>query len=509
MTSLIPGRTAEYRKRLSDPNKRKTIPNDYLKALNPAMYATRQTNATNAKRTTQNNALYDPTRMLSGSEIYSLAKAQAGGAYDPLISDATTQRKLAIVNDAALAERTAGYNQMASSALAATHEAAQTGQQQLATQLAGTRTGTLGGMDQDQAKEQQASTADATLRGSDVNNGLSQRLASDFQQQRAGVAANLSAQENQGNTNASGWTSLIGMMQGAQTMRGADQASSIAVANTNREAGLQSDIDKLKTAKLTDPTNGLEANVNRLRQSEFEKGAAIQTLDLKGQAQQLDAQKAQADQAYKTATLKANNAYKSATIKLRELTLQQAHGDRSASLRERIREANANQRNAASRLTLAQNKEARLAEQQGKDAKTGTVNGVKLQTPLAQSKVATTISHAVNGILPSLKSGKGIENPNFDDSKDESSQNKKWLFAPKKGGYSRAEAANILSSDSNAPSPAAISAALDVAYLGYISPGTAAKLHREGIAVKNLPYRSRIANGASNYPTKGGSGAGQ
>jgi hypothetical protein len=505
MAGLIPGRTAEYRKRLTNPGRRSTIPDEYLKALNPNLYAKRQANTAAAQRTTRNNALYDPTRMLSGSEIYSLAKQQASGAYDPLISDAVTQRRLAIVNDAALGERIAGYNQMASKALADAHEAAQSGAKDLADRLAATRTGTLGAIDSDAAKSQQFAQDDAALRGGDVTAGMSQRLTQDFQAQRAGVAANLAAQENTGNVAGEGWKGLVTMMQGAQAMRGADQLAQVATAGANREFGLQQDIDKLKAAKLTDPQNGLEANINRLRQSEFEKGAAIKTLGIKQQSADAAANKPAPETTYDKETSKwaaklgltPNEFMKlgpNGRAKQIDAYNRRQH-PRKAGSSEKPYSSGAFAGLTPTEVTNMNTKQRQQKIDQynsvihpgkaGEKADPTMVGGVKQQSTLQQSKASATVSHTVKGVLPSIKSGRGIENPNYDP-KDKNS--KKYIVPPKKGGYSRHEAAAILQRDPNSPSPALISAALDMAYNipPHISKGTAAKLHQEGYSVRSL-----------------------
>lgn len=501
MAGLIPGRTAEYRKRLSDPNQRKTIPDAYLKALNPSLYGKRQQN----QRTALNNAQYDPTRLLSGSQIYSLAKQQASGAYDPLINDAVQQRKLAITNDAALAERVSGYNQMAAGALANAHEAAQTGAQQLAAQLAGTRTGTLGAIDKDQANSQQFASDDASLRGSDVTQGMSARLTQDFQQQRAGIAANLAAQENSGNVAGQGWAGLLGMMQGAQAMRGADTSAQIATGNATREAGLQQDINKLKTAKLTDPQTGLEANINRLRQSEFEKTVTAKTLGIKQQQADTAASKPGPETTYDKETSKWAAKLGLTPNEFMKLgPTGRAAKINAYNLKQHPKKAGSTEKpytsGAFAGLYPSDIAAMNMKQRQQKidqynavvhPGKTGNksdpivVGGVKQQTALEQSKASTTVQHTVKGVLPGIKSGQGIENPSYDKNK---SGSKQWIIPPKKGGYSRAEAAKLLQSDPNSPSPALISAALDMTYNipPHISAGTAAKLHAEGLSVAQL-----------------------
>lgn len=523
MAGLIPGRTAEYRKRLTDPNKRKTIPDEYLKALNPALYSKRRDN----QRIVRNNALYDPTRLLTGSEIYSTAKAQASGAYDPLINDATTQRRLAIANDTALAQRVAGYNQMAGDAVSASLKAAQSGQAQLATTLANTHSAATASMDQGQRDSQQFATDDAALRGSDVTAGLSQRLASDFQQQRAGIQANMAAQENAGNAAGAGWTGLIGMMQGAQAMRGADTNTQIATGNANREAGLQQDINKLKTAKLTDPQTGLEANLTRLRQSEFEKGAAMQTLNIKGQTADTAAAKAAADITGKETTYDKETAKWAAKI---GLTPSQFMKLGPTGRQQRIDAYNRKQRTpkgaakdgklytSGAFAGYTDKEVAAMSQGKRQDVVTGynklvhpgkapkdataAVGGIKQQTPLEQSHASSQVQHTVKGILPDLKSGKGIENPGYDPKKPKGAGNKEFLVDPKKGGYSRSQAAAIIMRDPKSPSPALVSAALDMAYLipPHISAGTAAKLHREGLSVAalGLPVNKTISQSRPN-----------
>lgn len=475
MTSIIPGRTAEYRKRLSNPGQRSTIPNEYLKILSPQLYAARQKNATDARRTATNDKLYDPTRALSGSEIYSLAKAQASSAYDPAIASATQDRKLAIVNDAALAERVAGYGAIQSKALADAHEAAQTGATQLAGQLAGTRTSTLGDLDTDQAKNQQFVKDEAQQRGGDVTAGMSSRLASDFAQQRQGVATQLAAQEDTGNQGAQGWAGLISMMQGAQGMRNVDNQAQIGNANAAREYSLGQGITDLVAKKGAAQTD----NISTIRQSEFEKGAAIQTLGIKQQAANTSAQKAAFDAKFKVAKLKADQAYRQSEHDLHVLTQQQAHGDRSAGLKQRIREATTRNRENARRLDIAQ----------------GNLDNARERTGIAETQLATADT-TKGQWLPPVAQAHAI-------SDFHRLQGDPALKKLKSDGKSRQEAADAISSSDKwgKLDPALISAALDIRYNGHISPTTAVKLHRAKIKVSGLGVPVRNPKTISN-PTK-------
>lgn len=458
--SIIPGRLSEYRKRLSDPGRRSTIPNAYLQKLNPQLYAKRQANVADAKRTARNDVLYDPVRQLTGSQIYSLSKAQASSQYDPAINNAVADRKLAIANDAALAERVAGYNQMASSALATAHEQAQSGASDLASKLAGTTSSLISQLGNDQGKDQQFAQSDAELRGAGNSAGMSERLAADFAQQRQGIAANAAAQETAGNVQAQGWTGLLGMMQGAQAIQGADNLAQIGNASRVREDKLGRDITGLQGEKGA----AIVENTNKLRSSEFDKAAAIQTLDIKGQTAATAASKAAFDVKFKTAKLKADQAYRQVEHDLHVLTQKQAHGDRSASLTQRIKEATARQTQAARRLDIAQGQLDNARRKTGDaEAKLPTADEVKGQwlPPVAQA-------HAISDF--------------------HRLQSDPALRKMKQDGKSRQEAGDaILTSDKwGKLDPSLISAALDMVYNGHISPGTAAKLHRSKVKVSGL-----------------------
>lgn len=458
--NLVPGRTSEYRKRLSNPGRRSTIPDEYLKLISPKQYQVRMTNKANTARTTKNNKLYDPARVLSGSEIYSLAKAQASSAYDPAIDAATANRDAAVRNDSALLSRVAGYNQMANSAVAAAQTSAQSGAATLATQLAATRSETLGAIGQDQVNSQALASGDAALRGSDVTQGLSQRLASDFQQQRAGIATNLAAQETAGNIGAQGWTGLIGMMAGAQAMRGADTMAQLSNAGANRQYSLTqgiADIQGKKGAAQTD-------QITQLRNSEFEKGAAIETLGLKQQQADTDAKKTAFDAKFKVAKFKADQEYRRAEHELKVLTQEQAHGDRSSTLNQRIKEARQRHREAARRLDIAQ----------------GNLDNARERTGISREKLPTA-NETKSQWLPPVAQAHAI-------SDFHRLQGDPALRKMKADGKSRQEAADaILGSDKwGKLDPALVTAALDMAYVGHLSPGTAAQLHRSKIKVSGL-----------------------
>lgn len=452
-SALDPNKLAGYRKLLTDPGKRSTIPNAYLQRLNPGLFQKRQTNA----RIKQENATtYNPMAMLSGDSLRRTAALLTNQEFDPQIKSAQEERKLIIANDAKLAERISGYYSQANSALATAHEVAQGAQGKLTESLAANRQFLSQGMAADQQSSQDFVGQDQALRGTGMDAGMSQRLTADFQQQRAGVEAVAAAQQNVGNVAGAGWAGLSAMMMGAGAMRGADAQTQAQTMGINREAKATADIAGLQAQK----GSAFTKNTQSLRASEFEKAITSETLNIKGQQADTAASKVAFDAKYKTAKLKADREYRRASLDLRELTAQLAHGDRSANLQQRIKEARSRQTNAAKnldlaqqRLDLARNKETRLATP-------GETKGQWLP-PVAQAHAISDF-HRLQGD-PTLRK-------------------------MKKDGKTRQEAADaILSSDKwGKLDPALVTAALDMVWVGHISNGTAAKLHRSKIKVSGL-----------------------
>lgn len=457
---------SSYRSRLTDPGKRSTIPDAYLKRLNPGLYQKRLTN----RRITQENATtYNPMAMLSGDSLRKTAALFASQQYDPQIQSAESDRKLAIKNDAVLAERIAGYYKDANSALATAHENAQGAQGKLAADLAASHSQLNQSMQTDQANAQKFAQDDQALRGTGMDAGLSQRLTADFQRQQQGVQANAQAQENAGNVAGAGWAGLASMMQGAGAIRGADAMSQVANMSANRETKLGQDVAALKGEKGAAQVKFTQD----LRGSEFEKSVTASTLDIKQQTADTAAAKASFDAKYKTNKLKADQRYRADELALRRLTQQQAHGDRSAALNARIRDARARLKISAGNLDVAQ-KRLDLARQ--KQAGTDTAGN-----PLPTAKETkgqwlppVAAAHAISDFHRTLAS------PTL----------AKW----KKDGLTRPEIADKITEVSDID-PALVSAVLDMMFDHHISNGTAAKLHRAKIKVSGLGVPSAPRKG--------------
>lgn len=494
---------AQIQKRLKDPGSRSKLSNAQLKAASPALYAKRVQN----QKVASNNKTYDPMALLTGNQIYSLATKQAGQQYDPQINQATTDRKTAIANDAALAERIAGINKFSAGALADAHEQAQTGAGVLTDKITKANSDTLGALDASNAQSQQFVKDDEALRGADVTGGMAARLASDFQTQRASTVANQGAQANTANAVGQGWAGLMGMMQGAAAMQGQDNATQSANMSANREFGLQQGITDLKAQKAA----AVPTNVNTLRSSEFEKGAAIQTLGIKQDANKISAAKAVNDAAnHETTYDKQVSTWAAKVGKTpHEFMLLGPKGRAQAidqyNKKQRTSKSGGSQGKVYTTGPFSGYTDTDVAHMPqsvrngkvdqynklihpGKQASTQGVNGVKLRPAVSQSKFVTTVQHIKNGIVPDLKSGRGVENPSYDPKKAGSQQ---WIIPPKKGGYTRPEAAALLKKDPNAPEEIAITAALDAGYDGHLSQATVDALQAAGIKVSSLGVMTR------------------
>lgn len=455
-----------YRSRLTDPGKRSTIPDAALKQLSPGLFQKRLTN----RRVKQENATtYNPMALLSGDSLRKTAMLLASQQYDPQIQSAESERRLAIKNDAVLAERISGYYKDANAALATAHENAQGAQDKLAQSLAASHSQLNQSMQADQANAQQFAQQDQALRGTGMDAGLSQRLTADFQRQQVGVQANAQAQENAGNVAGAGWAGLASMMQGAGAIRSADAQSQVANMSANREAKLGQEVTALKGEKGA----ALVKTTQDLRSSEFEKSITASTLNIKQQSADTAAAKASFDAKYKTNKLKADQRYRADELELRRLTQQQAHGDRSAALNARIRDARARLKISAGNLDVAQ-KRLDLARQKqaGTDAAGNPLPTAKETKGQWLPPVAA--AHAISDFHRTLDS------PTL----------KKW----KNSGMTRPEIADKIAETSDLD-PALVSAVLDMTFDHHISNGTAAKLHRAKIKVSGLGVPSAPRTG--------------
>jgi hypothetical protein len=457
MSPLVPSQLAAYKGRLGNPGQRATIPDAYLQKLAPALYQRRLSNVQNKQRTTQENKAYDPMALLNGSQIAGLARLLSGGEFDPQITAAQDERKLTIANYAALGERLAGYHKMQAGALATAHEQAQTGADALATKLADTTKNTLGSLDAGAEKSQQFARDDAALRGGDVSGGMAERLTADFQKQRAGVASNLSAQEDAGNVAGQGWAGLVGMMQGAEAIRGEDAQSQVGIMGANATSKIDTTITGLRAQKGVQTVK----NITDLRKSEFEKQVTAQTLTLKGQAADAAAKKTTWDQKYKDKVFDATQKYRQAAIDLRTLTQQQAHGDRTDALNQRIKDAQTKNDQAKQRLDIAQGNLDVARQRLTQSNKPGEVKGQWLPP--------VSMAHAISDF--------------------HRLQGDPILRKMKQDGKTRQEAADaILGSKKWGHIDASlISAALDMVYgTGRISVGTAQRLRDAKIQAEKL-----------------------
>jgi len=284
--ALAPDRLAIYKGRLSNPGRRSTIPDPYLRALSPGLFAKRQQNrkVTAANR----NPAYNPTALLSGNALKNLIHTLAGLELNPQIAAGKQELGLAKANDQALLGRIGGYNQNLANTLAGVTSTARSGEAQLASELGANRQSTLGILQQNRTADQQLEGADTALRGAGLSGGMDQRLAGDYVRQQAGVATGLGAQTNQSLVQAGGWSGLATIMQGAAAMRGADVLSQAATGGANREAGISQKISGLQAQR-----GPLEAKyLQQTRQSEFEKAATAQTLGIKTQQANTAATKA-------------------------------------------------------------------------------------------------------------------------------------------------------------------------------------------------------------------------
>lgn len=452
--ALIPGRTSAYRKRLNDPGRRSTIPDAYLKALSPALFARRQAN----QKAAYNDAtLYNPTALLSGKSLRTAASTLAGLEIDPQIAAAQQDSKLTGANYAALQQRIGGYNKLMTDELGKAASTAISSRDSLAQQLAQTRTdtGTDIGATFDKSKDFLAE--DTRLRGSGLNDATAQRLTTEFQQQRFSADQQQQANQAAGNIAGQGWAGLATLMQGVGAMRGADTLGQAATAGVNAQSKIQQQISGLQGQR-----GALTAkNTQDLRQSQFENQVTATTLGIKQQDANTaeakatqDAKDKQADRSIKRQQVKDQEAWHGAQDQLRRDLASQAHGDKSDSLKERIRHDRSMEQAARARIN---------ATAKGKE----------------KSKYTW---------LPDTAHAKQVGY--FDQVKNFVAHNKGQGRAKNAQVLLNAKSIKELKAQYGDVSPAIISAALDAEYLGRLSSGTVKKLHDAGIRVDKLGIKT-------------------
>lgn len=458
----------KYKKRLSDPGRRSTIPDRYLKQLSPHHYAVR---LHNRKVKQENATIYNPTAVLSGKALHDLVSKLAGLEIDPQISATNKELGLAKSNDAALLSRIEGYNRNTNNYMAGVVSQNAAAQGKLTSDLAANTASTLGALKSDNAGDQQLERADADLRGSGLGGGMDTRLAGDYARQVSGTQAQLGAQTNQSLVQAGGWTGLATIMAGASAMRGNDALAQAANYGTNREAGLANKISTLESSR-----GATEAKyLMQARTSEFEKAAAVQTLGIKSAEAQADLINANKKP---ESTYHKELAKTAVKVGLTPAAFARLSPERKRAL---IKAAKAGQGKAGKSLDRINNENmAREAASHGY-----TLREWNNLTPQQRQKIADPGKAGPKPKSPWLTQTK--QNSSISDARKWYSTFSSSEYAKGKHGYkeTRDHLSSIIGSN---VAPGVINAITDKHVLGYMTLGTKKMLTLEGI----IP--GRIAN---------------
>lgn len=488
--ALNPGKLQSYKPLLSNPGRRATIPDAYLRTLSPALYAKRVSNrktaathqAAPARQTA--NQTYDPTRLLSGSEILKLAKSLAGLQLNPQIAAGKQELGLAHANDETLVSRIAGYNKGLDTSLEAATSQAAGAEKQLAGDLAANKSSTMNTLNANRANDQQLVGADAALRGTGLEGGMGERLASDFARQQAGVAATLGAQTNASLVQAGGWTGLMGIMRGAAAMRGADNLRQAATSGVNREAGISQKITGLESQRA--PL--VASNVQDLRSKEFEKEVVAQQLGIKQQT--ADTAAANAAKVPETTYSKEVSKW-AAKLGLTPHEFMKLGPTKRA---QAIKQYNAAGKGKGGKTPEQINREgaAREAASHGYSYHEWINLSPAQRQSIAQGK---TPGKTKSPYLPPLQQAHATSDA------DRIASDPVTLDAKKKGiGYNQARQTIIGAKKYQHVDSAIINAALDKVYLGYLTPGTVKRLKAHRIQVGRLAKALGIPIGAPTVP---------
>jgi hypothetical protein len=437
----------------ANPGTRSKIPDSLL----PAQFRAGRANAQRMK--TENATLYNPSQILSGSDLRNSVKAAVDlqinpqlGAFDRSIGSLTGQRD---TQAARLGQYFDMYNKQTASGAAALTG----GAQQLAAQMAQLGQGSQSQLEAIQQGINSRTTADAALRGPGLQDNGPASSALDFAKaQQAGANAGY---QTQAAATGSGFAGIAGTIAAVAPMRAADATANLANTFNKQIADMQgrrAEVDAQR-GPLTTQT------LDKMRQDQFTNLATMKGLGLK----EADLQE----------TVRSHKAQE--TIAADTLGVKAADSVRDA-------------RTAREKLLYTQRKDAALLDiKRGVDPITGKKlsKSTSPSAALAQWRLDFAKKH---GYLP--KTGpptKGKDGPSLTLNERVGQAQK---FAPVLNTvqqkiktdfpHDRQGAARALLSNNPNVDPLYASVALDVAYDGHVSRANAKKLHDRGVKVKDL-----------------------
>lgn len=264
------------------------VPGKYAKLIKQGKYAKvpakfltpdQQKIRTARIRAYQNRTLYNPLAQLSGNQLRSAVNQIVNAQINPQLSALDRQRTQAETQGSALSQRIGGYYNQSQQLAQQGVAAAANSRDQIAAMLASIGQQTQGAIGQAEQTAQGYTAQDQALRGIGLDAGTSQRLAADFARQKISAAQQISAQQSLGAAQGQGALNAAQMAAQVLPSRAADAQLILAsqVAKTTSDI-----LGKKQEIEATRP--GLFADtLTKLRQSEFEKAATMETLNIQGQ----------------------------------------------------------------------------------------------------------------------------------------------------------------------------------------------------------------------------------
>jgi hypothetical protein len=253
----------------ANPGTRSKIPT----ALLPAQYQAGRKTAQRVAR--ENTTLYNPSAILSGSDLRNAVKSEVGLQIDPQLSAFDRAIKNLGAGRDVASGRLAGYSNLYNAETAKSAGALSDAGNQLVQQIAAAGQGTQNTLDKIKGDISSEASADTALRGSGLQDFGRAQAAVDFNKAQAAGASNSATGVAAGQ--AAGTNTLAGTIAAVAPMRANDQQFALAGKFNQQIAdmmGKRADVEATR-GDLTAKT------LNQMRQDQFTNLVTMKGLDLK------------------------------------------------------------------------------------------------------------------------------------------------------------------------------------------------------------------------------------
>jgi hypothetical protein len=461
--------------KLKNPGERAKLSDATLKKYAPALLAKRQSNLAKAQ-------LYNPSAVLSGPALESAVARIVRGQYGPQEAELKRQGGYLDRQQRETSQRIGDVYSQLASLTAPSVGLAVSGAGQLADKISQSGAGLLNTINTAEKGYEDRAAQDAAIRGTGLDAGMATHLAAEFADQKMRAAAQAQGSQDVARAQSQGFIGNVGTAQAVLPAQAAQAQQDLANRVANQRQELLSKAADLKGAEGEAATKILMD----LRDTEFQKGAAIQTLNLKSDVAAADA---------KVAAVKADKPYSSG-----------AFAGMKPSVVSNMTQAQVDARQRRYNRQI----HPRSAGDGSKMYTTGAFNGMthKQVADLDPTTRQKKVDNWNNLVHPGRGKGKGETGITpfgnkllapAGQTKQQSNFGKLTAFAKthigKQGRHglakdlwqdsSSAELRKAIGLSTDTPE-AVVSAALDIAQFGYLSRGTIHKLWHAGISVKGL-----------------------